>query len=188
MRPRGCPYVDASASPTHLSLSLSLYSRFSRQQPGSGAENGAPDHLLAGSRRALGCGVDRSLVLAFSAKRVRTSPRPISPRSRAGRGEVPDPALLGCPPHNPGEAIKGAWALAPSRARFPGRRGSTDLGPRRPPIFKSSRAPRRSPSFISVQGGEGQAGQGRSERSVLRTRAIEDAEMRSSSPSWGGGS
>ena len=29
----------------------------------------------------------------------------------------------------------GAVALAPSRAWFPGRRGSTDLGQRRPPSF-----------------------------------------------------
>jgi hypothetical protein len=59
-------------------------------------------------------------------------PRPISPRTlpaegfhlRAGREERPGPALLGRSPHNPWRAVRGALALAPSRALLPGRRGS----------------------------------------------------------------
>jgi AcrR family transcriptional regulator len=39
-------------------------------------------------------------------------------------------------------------------------------------------------SATTVQGGEGQADQGRRERGVLRTRATEDAEMRRRSPPW----
>jgi hypothetical protein len=42
---------------------------------------------------------------------------------------------LGRPPHNPSGTVMGALASAPSRAWLPGRRGSTDLGPRRPPLF-----------------------------------------------------
>lgn len=38
--------------------------------------------------------------------------------------------------------------------------------------------------IVTREGGERQAGQGRSPRSVLRTRAGEDAEMRRRSPSW----
>jgi hypothetical protein len=42
---------------------------------------------------------------------------------------------LGRSPDNPWRAARGAWALAPSRAWFPGRRGPTDLGSRRPLLF-----------------------------------------------------
>jgi len=111
---------------------------------------------------------------------------------------------LGRSPVNPWGAVKGAqigpssvWlpgrcrpfpcglvasvqspACAPTRAgRRAGRRGPTDpAGPRRPFFFT-----------VCVQGGEGQADQGRRERGVRRTRATEDAEMRRPSPSWGGG-
>ena len=111
---------------------------------------------------------------------------------------------LGRSPVNPWGAVKGAqigpspvwlpWrcrpfpcglvaseqspACAPTRAgRRSGRRGPTDpSGPRRSFFFT-----------VCVQGGEGQADQGRRERGVRRTRATEDAEMRRPSPSWGGG-
>jgi hypothetical protein len=122
VRPAGRITRCVGIADTSLSLSLSLCSRFSRQKPSSGAGFGALHDRLAGNRRALAsaalCCVGRSRILAVSAE-------------------------LGRPSHNPGEAIKGAWALAPSRAWFPGRRGSTDLGPRRPPFFDPSRTLRR---------------------------------------------
>jgi hypothetical protein len=228
----------------HISLSLSLSTPwFLGKKPSPGAKNGAPDHLLAGSRRALGCGVPRSrglferrchfphLVVAFeqapscaptrvgvvSAGRRGHHPRPrrpsicplacfALPAFRAARGKqvkdagsevcfaherprtprcaAPRRPELGCPPCRPGRAVKGALALAPSPcAWFPGRRGP-DPARGAQSSFNSSRTHRRS---STVQGGEGQAGQGRSERGVLCTRAIEDAEMRRSSVSWGGG-
>ena len=44
-----------------ISLSLSLSTPgLAGKKPSPGAKNGAPDHLLAGSRRALGCGIGRS--------------------------------------------------------------------------------------------------------------------------------
>jgi hypothetical protein len=129
VRPAGAVCRCVSAADTSLSLSLSLYSRFSRQKPSSGAGFGALHDRLAGNRRALAsaalCCVGRSRILAVSAK-------------------------LGRSPRNPGEAIKGAWALAPSRARFPGRRGSTDLGPRRPPMTTRSGASLRPRSLVCV--------------------------------------
>jgi hypothetical protein len=163
VRPVGAVARCVSVADTSLSLSLSL------STPG-----------LAGKKPSSGAsfGAHQDLLVG----------------SRRALGCGSRRSGLGCPPHNPGEAIKGAWALVPSRAWFPGRRGSTDLGSRRPPIFEVlTCAPRRSPSFRSVQGGEGQAGQGRSERGVLCTRAIEDADRSSGigqhrpSSYWGGG-
>jgi hypothetical protein len=83
---------------------------------------------------------------SISAKRVRDFGRPISPVTlpaegldlRGRPGERPGPAPLGRSPYNPWRTLKGAKALAPSRVWFPGRRGSTDLGSRRPPLFRSS--------------------------------------------------
>jgi hypothetical protein len=191
----------------HISLSLSLSTPdLAGKKPSPGAKNGAPDHLLAGSHRALGCGVHRSRsvrglferrcpfpigVVAFE-ETPSCAPTRVGVVSSAGRrGCHPRPRRspnfnLGCPPYRPGRAFKGALAVGPSPVWFPGRRGpDPDRGAR--PSCNPSGARRRSSSFSSVQGGEGQAGQGRSERSVQRTRAIEDAEMRRPSSSWGGG-
>jgi len=169
--------VDASAS-MHLSLSLSLYPRFN---PCNGAVFGALDDLLAGPRRApLGRGFRRSWC-----SRCRPDARacvcielgrPLNPWGAVKGAEIgPSPVWLPwrCRPFPCGlVASEQSPACAPTRAgRCDGRRGF-DPKPRRSLFFT-----------VCVQGGEGQAGQGRTERRVLCTRAREDAEMRRPSSS-----
>jgi hypothetical protein len=93
----------------HISLSLSLSAPdLAGKKPSSGAENGAPDHLLAGLRRASGCGT-RVACGRRGAARLLAYPR-------VG-------VDLGRPTCTPGVASKGAKALVPSPVWFPGRRG-----------------------------------------------------------------
>jgi hypothetical protein len=175
----------------HISLSLSLSTPwFLGKKPSVGAGFGARHDLLAGPRRALGCGVHRSRACRGPFERRRTRrfrpgrpgdqvPRPggcagfsaateIKSLGREGAGPAwliscragrhdhhPRPRRsaslsLGCSSHNPGEAIKESKALAPSRVWSPGRRGPTDLGPRRPPMTTRSGASLRPRSLVCV--------------------------------------
>jgi hypothetical protein len=107
-----------SVADTSLSLSLSLSTpNLSGLEPSFGAENGAPDHLLVGPRRASGCGICRS----------RRRPLAVSPWADVRVIE------LACSP-NPWGTSEEVPSRAPTRAGFvgPRRRGLFHAWPRRP--------------------------------------------------------
>jgi hypothetical protein len=177
-----CIGIDAS-----LSLSLSLYPRFN---PCNGAVFGALHDRLAGPRRAP---LGRGISIAWR--------RPAPARQLARARVCID---LGRSPVNPWGTVKGAetgpspvwlpWRCRPFPCGLVASVQSPACAPTRAGACSAERRgfdprPRRSLFLtVCVQGGEGQAGQGRTERRVLCTRAREDAEMRRPSPSWGGGS
>ena len=111
-----------SAADTSLSLSLSLCSGSSGLKPDFGVRRGARQHLLAGSHRAPGRGVHRSRAGRAMARCVNGH------RVLLAGGHRFSPVVsfpgLGRSLDSPWRTVMGITALAPSRAWFPGRRGS----------------------------------------------------------------